>query len=501
MKPINNLFWYLFSILVVSITVAIYAVILWVNTYAFVFTLLASYIINILTALIIFSQKRHSSAKLSWMLFVIIVPLIGHVLYFSLGQKYPHRRDYLVVQSEMDNDTEIIDEKMTLASKEEVTFNHLSIYNKTAILNGEIKTYEMPNDYFNDLFLAIEEAKNEVWLVSYWVESGHLFDELAFLLLKKQKQGVNIRWLVDDYGRRNVKNHQWNELKKQGINIVFIGKLKFTFFLSSNLYRNHRKFILIDSKILFNGGSNIADQYVSLNPGYGIYRDFNYRIKGTYVYNYIKLFVQMWRRWADQDLTTNYNIKKLVVKSKLEATEKQNSLILSQGGPEIDDPVLEETIVKLISRAEDEIKIMSPYFSLPNNIISALKVALLSGVKVTLYFPGFSRQKLVSNISLFELNVLLRYGMTVYLSNNYFNHSKAGVFDNKIAYLGTMNFDIRSFYAQYETIDIIQGETVSDIVKYMQKVESESKKLTVINTARSFSWPKKIFYAMLKSIV
>ncbi|MDZ7293685.1 phospholipase D-like domain-containing protein [Mycoplasmopsis pulmonis] len=456
------------------------------------------YLINTGVVVFIFMQNRNSSSKLSWIVVITILPFFGHLLYFLVGQKYRHRKDYDAYYKNFNNilkDGTNIDDFSTMIHDfgEKNLFNQLSLLSQKPILPAKFKMFSHPYKYFNSLFEHIEKAQKEIWIVSYYAKDGELVDEFFSLLIKKATNGVKIKWLIDDFGQRHLKRKTLDRLKHPNIEIEFIGRLRFGFLISSNFYRNHRKFFIIDKKIVFNGGSNISDRYISLDSQFGYYHDINYMIKGPYVHSYIIIFIYMWKRWRNIELRYKEPIGEL-------ENNFESRAIIFEDGPELNDSIIEDSLIKLIANAKEEIKISTPYFSLSNGLFNAFKIALLSGVKVSIFYPGYSAQKLVHQIGLVELKKLEKYGIKIYFTNGFFNHSKMGIFDKNIAYIGTLNFDIRSFYAQYETIDIVEGEVVKDIQKLFDDLEQRSVHfLKDYQNMRSFL-PKQILFKILKPL-
>ncbi|WP_036438010.1 phospholipase D-like domain-containing protein [Mycoplasmopsis gallinarum] len=471
-KFIKTFFWIFSAIIFYSIIIAILFLIYKVNVEIFIVLVFLSYFLNALTTIVIFNQNRSETSKLSWMLLIITFPLLGHLCYFAFGSKFRNKKEQKLIK----NKQYYLQTYEDYWQKYEYSrLEQLSKLNRATFLKANYNFYHHPHNFFEDLFKQIKEAKKSIYLISYILKPGEILDTLCDLLLEKANQGVKIHWLIDDFGRGLVKPKYFVKLKKNhNVEIVFISKVFYPFIHSQNFYRNHQKFYVIDNEIVFGGGCNISDEYVGLSKKYGDWVDLNYVLRGKHVNSYILLFLKYWKLWGPKKSILNQSSIKSLLNWKI-TDENENSLaLLTHDSPVYNISKLEYNLLFLISIARKKIRIATPYFSVPSSIINSLILALNSGVEIEIYFPGLPDKKIIWNSSLNELKKLEEYGLKLYIYQNSFLHSKCGIIDDSIGFVGSSNMDMRSMYAQYELLDIFTGEAVSQLNVIMNSYQHNS---------------------------
>ena len=422
------------------------------------------YFINILFSLIIFIQKRQTAGKMSWMIIFFIFPFFGHIIFWIFGQKYNNRVTFKKYFSKPTfKYEEFIPRKDNILSKQ-------SNISKRGIYKCDIKVYKFGYLGYKDLFEDLEKAKKFIHLQYYIIKSGEIFDQFKDILLRKAKEGVEVKFIVDDFGRWAVPWHEIKFLEENGIIVKRFGKVRFPFLGSSNNYRMHRKVAIIDGKIVHNGGINIADEYACLNKKYGMWLDCQIRITGKSVRSYSLLFIDDWYTVSKEKL----EIKKYLCEDDI----GKSSMVLIEDSPEIFETIIQNSLINMIIHAKKEIILTTPYLILTPELFSAIKIASLSGVKVKIIIPGLADKKSVMIATNFFAKSLVKYGVEIYKVKNMMMHSKIGMFDNEYSYLGTANLDVRSSYSQWEVIQILKGAVVVDIKKVLDYYLELSEKLS-----------------------
>lgn len=427
--------------------------------------------ISIIFAIIIFAQKRHSAAKLSWLFVFILLPMFGHILYLIFGRRYKNRKQLWEYRTKPEFAFEIMQNDYMLENKYLTSlFTQQSQIANRGLYKGDFEFFFYQDEGFDKLFEDIKNAKHFVHIQYYIIKPGELFEQLKELLLQKVKEGVKVRFIIDDFGQWGIPSYKVKKLSDEGVEIRKMNPINFPFINSNNGYRTHRKYVVIDGKIAHTGGTNIADEYVNINKRYGWWIDYHTRITGDMVRSYSLLFSQDWSMTgAPLD-----DIKKYLV----DQTNQGNSYgVLVEETPENNDKELLYSYVKWILSAREEISISTPYFVPDPIIVQALKTAAMGGVKVNIFIPGRADKKTVFLASRFHAHELEKYGINFYESKNILIHSKMAIFDNKYAYFGTANLDFRSIHSQFEIANVIVGEDVKQIANIFDKYEKICEKI------------------------
>lgn len=435
-----------------------------------VIILLTLYAINAPATLAIFIQKRHNSAKLSWILAMAIFPLIGHLFFFIFGQRYKNRKELYDYQSADNFRLETLKNKDELkVSPENVKlFKAQSNMSKRGIYKANINLYRTGDKGYKALFKDLRSAKKFIHLHYYIIKPGEIYDEFKEIITKKVREGVEVRFIIDDFGRWAMPWYEIKYLKSQGVQVQIFGKVHFPFIGSENGFRSHRKLAIVDGEVAHTGGLNISDEYANLDPKYGLWVDFQARISGKAVRSFSLLFIEDW-----------FNLSKVRLSYKKYLTEQdkgQSNLVMIEDSPENKVPIMQDSIVNMILNAKKSIHLTTPYFIPTPEVFAALRTACLSGVDVNLYIPGKADKKTVIVATRFYANNLKKYGAKIYETKDILIHSKIGMFDQQYAYIGTANLDMRSLYSQFEIISLVEGPVIHQIEGLFDYYRSLSNK-------------------------
>ncbi|SJZ48467.1 phospholipase D-like domain-containing protein [Mycoplasmopsis verecunda] len=464
-------------------------VILFLNVnkaYAYL-ALVLLYVLNVIFVFIIYAQNREQEAKLSWIYLVMLIPIIGHAIFIGYGLIF--RNNF---ELEINNDSKY----QLLTYKNEILGNNklkpyndlkqIQNINQNILLPANFDFFAEGYRFYDDLFASLKKAQKTIYIVTYIIKKSEITTEFLDTLEQKANNGVKIKWLVDDFGAMLSQKKQLRRLDKHpNIEIKLIGKIYYPFINAASFSRNHEKFIIIDNKVVFSGGNNISDEYSSMSKKYGHWIDLNYRITGPYINSYIIHFIKYWKFIAKKDIDVHSS---LFIDNDL--TKYHNQALLVTDSPSYTYSESELFFLKMIPNAKKSIKIATPYFSVSRALKKQLILALKSGVEVTIFFPGLPDKKLVYKIGLYQLSKLQQHGLKILIYEDHFLHTKAGLIDDKYGWVGTNNWDSRSMYSQYETMDIFEGKSIaklneifSDYEQKCQNVENFpqfEKKPTVI---------------------
>ncbi|POZ92524.1 cardiolipin synthase [Petrotoga halophila DSM 16923] len=409
------------------------------------------------TTVIILERKKQEKT-ISWLLIFAVIPLIGFVIYLFFGRNWKRRK--LTSDIYLNSNTTLSQEEKEWLKKVlgENDIQYLQLINllkrnskSPLFLGNDIEIFKNGKEKFSSFFKEIENAKESINLEYYIVKDDETGKKLKDLLIKKAKEGVEIKFIMDKIGSGRLKKSYIKQLENAGVEIAF-----YSYFLSPLLkfvntqvnYRNHRKIAIIDSKIGFIGGINIGNEYIG-KSSLGYWRDLHLKVRGEAVNGLQKIFFEDY-----QTIVKAERKKEKIDPSKYfkKQERKGNSLIqIAVSGPESENSSIMQTIHKMITIAKDHIYIATPYFIPNDSILSALKIAALSGIKVKILFPGKMDHFLVYFASRTYLEEIIKYGVEVYFyRKDRFIHSKFVSIDGLISTVGTANIDIRSFELNYE---------------------------------------------------
>ncbi|MGZ9761904.1 phospholipase D-like domain-containing protein [Mycoplasma sp. 394] len=464
--------------------------------YIYLFLTIA-YFVNTFFVFFIGLQRRNFEAKLGWLYILILFPVVGHALFFGFGWISRNRSEI-----KLKNDPRYkinTYESLGLTSTHEcydANLKAVARINDTKTKSSQYHFYNEGYRFYKTLFEAIKNAQKSVFIISYIIKKSEISKEFLDLIKQKHSQGIEIRWLIDFFGAYHSQKKQIKKLIKLGIKIIYIGKIYYPFINAASFNRNHQKFIIIDSQIVFSGGNNISDEYASLSKKYGHWIDVNYKITGEYVNVYILLFLKLWHIFAKEELKPTQYL------SSICDDDHRNHSVLVAESPSFPHSVSEFTWLKLFANAKESIKIASPYFSASDALYRQFLLCLKSGVEITVYFPGLPDKKIVHQIGLWQLKKLIKHGLKVKIYNDHFMHSKIGIIDSQIAWAGSANLDSRSMNSQYETMDIIYGdavEQVNDIFDEYDKYCSDLTDNPKLN--KDYNIFEKFFFSWMKLLI
>ena len=265
--------------------------------------------------------------------------------------------------------------------------------------------------------------------------------------------------------------------------------LRFGNLLFTLNYRNHRKIVIVDGNIGFVGGVNVSDKYIKAESELGIWNDLHLKLEGPVVNSLHRVFIKDYHFASNEEMLLNQ-------KYLPETEPKGNSIVqIVSGGPDSKQPVIMQQYIGMINSAKASIYIANPYFIPGTTVLQALKIAALSGIKINLLIPKHS-DSLMAKYSMFSrFEELLSIGVHIYLRED-FSHSKVIIIDEKLASVGSGNFDYRSFEHNFEANALIYDEKVT------QSISNEFKSYCATNMSIDYSTFKNrsIFHKFIEGI-
>jgi cardiolipin synthase len=425
------------------------------------------YVFAILGACLrIINDTPNTSKTLSYLLLTLFLPVIGMIIYFSVGTNYRKRKLYTKklikdekLLQELTNRIFQTSELVMAQQKEEVgnfmklaklllngSLSKLSTHNQVELLlNGEQK--------FPEVISAMRAAKHHIHLEYYIYENDVIGNQIKDVMIEKAREGVEVRFIYDDFGSRSIRKTVVPELIKAGVNCVPFYKVIFLALANRINYRNHRKIIVIDGYIAFTGGINVSDKYINdkNNPQQQFWRDTHIKLTGEAVSYLQYLFINDWNFCSDEEFLPD----KVYFNMPAPGEEVGAVVQVASSGPDSDNPTILYALLDAIGLAEKEILITTPYFIPGESLTHELIVAALSGIKVKILVPDRSDSVVVDAAARSYYGQLVKAGVEIYLYKDGFIHAKTLVSDSQLAIVGTANMDHRSFDLNFEVNTII----------------------------------------------
>lgn len=397
--------------------------------------------------LVIITENRNPLKTIPWVVVLLLAPGLGLLLYLIFGQdnrkqRVISRRTYKRIMKQPARSQGVQDTCVIPAAYLPLATLLGNSGHSPLLYGSRIKVYTKGIDKFHDLLEAIQEAKHHIHIEYYIFNDDEIGRKIQGALIRKAKEGIEVRVIYDDVGCWNVKSRFFKEMKQAGIEVYPFLKVVFPIFSSKVNYRNHRKVAIIDGRIGFIGGMNIADRYVK-GVSWGEWRDTHFRVEGKGVQGLQSIFLIDW-----------YVVSKTRLKGKIYyPTVPVLSDTITQiatSGPIGPWRTLLQATIQLIANAKKYIYIQTPYFLPTEGLNQALQIAALSGVDVRLMLPKHSDTMAANIASHSFIDDLVKAGAKIYFYRLGFLHSKLIVCDDYITSVGSANMDFRSFEHNFE---------------------------------------------------
>ena len=320
--------------------------------------------------------------------------------------------------------------------------------------------------------------------------NGILWDTILEILKQKTKQGVEVRVIFDDVGSFKTLPYGYNKsLEKLGIKCVVFNPITPVLTLVHN-NRDHKKIAVIDGKIAYTGGVNIADEYVNKKKRFGHWKDTGIRLIGDATKSFTLMFLETWHYFRDssEDCSIYLNTIPLI----------KNEVHTGYVHPYVGDPLLENNVVRevyinIINSASTYVYITTPYLAIDQEFLFALTNASKRGVDVKIITPHIPDKPYIFRVTQSYYKTLINHGVEVYEYTPGFIHSKMIISDDKLATVGTINFDYRSFYHNYECgVWLYNVDSIKEIKEDFENTLGKSIKVTDEFIKTNINWFKHL---------
>lgn len=362
---------------------------------------------------------------------------------------------------------------------EGVTFsNNNSV---TLLMSGQEK--------FDDMFEAIRQAKSSVHLEYFNFRNDSIASLLFSILADKASEGVEVRALFDGFGNdsnnRPLKNKHLKKMRSRGIEIYEFDPVGFPW-INHVFHRDHRKIVVIDGKIAYTGGMNVADYYITGTKAVGEWRDMHCRIEGDEVNTLQKIFLKMWNKVTGQNVYgakyyRGYHGADYITGLKPDTCRTAGAKMVGiiNREPRITNKIIRKFYTDAINEAKDSIKLVNPYLTLNKTLKRALRNAVKRGVKVEIMVSAHSDIPLTPDCVFYNVHNLMQHGVDVWIYKKGFHHTKIIMVDGRFCTVGSANLNARSLNFDYEeNAVIIDRCTTKELDDMFDRDKLHSFKLT-----------------------
>lgn len=436
-------------------------------TSKFVFIEVFLHILAVIVVLNIIRTSKHLSSDITWIFLIILFPVpatfVFLLTYFNL---FINRTFKSIVKEEkkavtfLNQDDEVLEDLKKEFPTYYQDFMFLKNSNFPIYYNNNFDYYSPGEKGFPVLLSELKKAKKYIFMEYFIIEEGIMFNSILDILKEKVKEGIECRVMYDDMGSLHTLPKSYaNILESYGIKAVTFNKV--TPILSTIMNnRDHRKILIIDGKVAFSGGVNLADEYINKKVVHGKWLDNIIRIKGKAVDSMLVTFLTNWNalRHEDEDYR-NFMV---------EHREKvKDGFIVPYSETPLDFELTAQSVyMDILNRAQDYVYIMTPYLIIDEEMINCLIHTAKKGVDVKIIVPGVADKKIIHDIGESYYDQLIKGGVKIYEYRPGFVHAKVFVSDDISSVVGTINLDYRSLYLHFENAVLLyKSKKIMDIKK------------------------------------
>jgi len=453
---------------------------------------LATRVLALALSIGIYSGYKTSSIKMPWIILILVLPIVGVGMYLIVGlngstnwmeRRYKKVDDQLLpmlVQGEYGASTE---EAFAELKREDPQLANVSAY---IIRSSHYPLYKNTDiEYFDDAAAGLAAQKEElrkaehfIFMEYHAIEDKESWHGIQDILEERARAGVEVRVFYDDIGSMGFINVDFvKRLESKGIQCrVFNPVLPFFNLFLNN--RDHRKITVIDGKVGFTGGYNLANEYFNITHPYGRWKDTGIKITGDAVRSLTATFLENWNAVKDGD-KDDHSFIKYLPKVKYTAVEPDALVQPYADSPLDNEHVGEDVYISMANKATEYCWFITPYLILTDEMIHALGLAAKRGVDVRVITPGIPDKKTVYQVTRSYYNTLTRNGVRIYEWKPGFCHCKMCVADDKAATCGTINLDFRSLYHHFENGCLyMHCKAVMDTRHDFERIMSQSEEVT-----------------------
>ncbi len=474
----------------------------WKFSYQYAYTSLIVRAFAIVLVLVIVNRWTNPLQKLSWTFLILLSPLFGVLLYVFFGRVglTKRARERMAAVSRIMRGYLLQRE----ATVEELKTKDLSVYRQFHYIwtkagypiyqNTDACYYRCGEDAYPVMLKDLRQAEKFIFLEYYIVEKGEMFCEILSILEQKVKEGVLVRFIYDDVGCvATLPKDFAKDMEARGIPCaVFHPFRPFLSVIMNN--RDHRKIMVVDGKIGYTGGINLADEYINRTERFGYWKDAVLRLEGEGVRNLTVMFLGMWRYIKREE----EDYARFLAHIAADAGANKGYLQPYGDSPLAQENVGENIYLNMINRAKQYIYIFTPYLIVDQEMLISLCNAAKSGIDVRIVTPGIPDKRTVYLLTQAYYRPLLEAGVRIFQYTPGFLHAKCFVSDDVVATVGTVNLDFRSLYLHFECgVWMYETEAVAQVKEDFVDTFGISREIT-LDFCCNRALPVRILQSLLR---
>lgn len=430
---------------------------LYFNKY-FIYLYGLNLIVGMIFTFIIINDNINPAFKITWILISIALPFLGGIIYLTFGEK----RLLKSVKKRLFNFSIKFKDSMDLTKDydiENLNDSDMNVYRQAKYVNtatGSPVFFNTKTKYFSSGEKSFEEylndlksAKKFIFMEYFIISEGFFLDSVLKILKEKAEKGLDVKIILDDVGSIfTLSNKKIEEMKSYGIKIVEFNQIH-GIILPKHNNRTHRKMTIIDGKIAYTGGINIADEYINVIEKYGYWKDSVLKLEGHAVASFINMFISLWdySTGENTDLNSLYDKKDIEKNSNI---KEELGVVIPFSETPIEESTSENMYLNMIRRANRYIYITTPYLIITWEMENALISAAKTGVDVRIITPHIPDKKYIHLLTRSFYKRLIDNGVKIYEFEKGFIHAKNFVCDDEFVVIGSINLDYRSLYLHFE---------------------------------------------------
>lgn len=429
--------------------------------------MLAFQVIALLIGFKIYGRTEVSAFKLPWIFLILGFPILGLSIYLLFGNKRLPRKirnNFNAISTQLAPEIKpATDANARLRAQNPYIANQCGYIadcgNYPVFSDTDVTFYPEAWQGFEAQLRDLENAERFVFLEYHAIEEAEAFSKIKDILARKAQAGVEIRILYDDVGSIGFIDPGFiDRMEKIGVKCrVFNSVVPFLNLFMNN--RDHRKITVIDGKIGYTGGYNLADEYFNLKHPYGYWKDTGVRLEGEAVKSLTGMFLEMWNAMGN----TDHEFGKYLPVSSY--TPRESGFVQPYADRPMDnEPLSENVYLNMIKGATDKLYITTPYLIISDEMNRELCLAARRGVDVRIVTPGIPDKKMIYRVTRSYYAGLVRHGVRIFEYTPGFLHAKQMLCDHTLAAVGTVNLDYRSLYHHFENGVLFTGYRAVDRV-------------------------------------
>ncbi len=447
------------------------------------------------TIIVVILDNRNPVKTIAWILVLMFLPVIGLLFYYFFGRS--HRRERIISRKSYNRllkkpMAEYLMQAKPIVPTEYSKLIHFFQHTNQAFLfeGNQVNAYTEGYAKLQALIHELYKAKEHIHLQYYIFEDDAVGRLVRDVLIDKAKEGVEVRVIYDDVGCWHEPHVFFDEMRRAGVEVRSFLKVRFPLFTSRVNYRNHRKVVIIDGRVGFVGGMNLAVRYLK-GLSWGKWRDTHLRIKGRAVHGLQTSFLLDWY-FVDQTLIT---ASKYFPKLESQGDTLAQIVTSEPIGPW--EEIMQGLLMSITS-SKRYFYIQTPYFLPTEQALVALQTAALAGVDVRIMLPLRADSALTHWASCSYIEDILQAGVKVYFYRTGFLHSKLMVSDDLLSTVGSTNFDFRSFEQNFEINAFMYNKDVALEMKSIFLSDQKECTQVLLKTWEARPWKHKALESLVK---